>query len=91
MSIICPTCEEAPRTFRGDLRVALVAETLAENERFRRVLECIAATSDDRDTRTLASAILIEPQHRTDEQKTALRALRDELATHRVSGGPNGA
>lgn len=77
---ICPTCQEAPRTFRGDLRVATLAEALKENGQFRQVLECIAATSDDVDTRTLASAILNEPSSRTKEQRAALRDLRRELA-----------
>ncbi|HVH45003.1 MAG TPA: hypothetical protein VM925_21770 [Labilithrix sp.] len=39
---ICPTCEEAPRTFRGDLRVALLSETLAENTRLREELELLS-------------------------------------------------
>lgn len=50
-------------------------------EAFRQVLECIAATSTDLETRTLASAILNEPQHRTVEQRIAVNDLEDELVT----------
>ncbi len=33
--IICPTCEEAPRTLRGDLRVATLAIVIEDNNRLR--------------------------------------------------------
>lgn len=48
-------------------------------EAFRMVLECIAATAEDYDTRTLASAILNENGHRTQEQHEALESLAEEL------------
>lgn len=53
-------------------------------EAFRVVLESIAATSDDQETRTLASAILNEPGHRTSEQRGSLRDLAEELGVARV-------
>ena len=39
---ICPTCEEAPRTFRGDLRVATLVEVLRQNARLREDLDLLS-------------------------------------------------
>lgn len=36
---ICPTCEEAPRTFRGDLRVATLAEVIGSLKSAREQLD----------------------------------------------------
>ncbi len=59
-------------------------------ESFRWVLECIASTSEDQDTRTLASAILNDAGHRTPEQRKALVALSKETGTP-TSGHSSGA
>ncbi len=50
-------------------------------EAFRWVLERIAADSKDADSRTLASAILNEPEYRTSEQASAIDGLRRERAS----------
>lgn len=41
--LVCPACEEAPRTFRGDLRVATMALVIEDNNRLRTVLKEIAS------------------------------------------------
>lgn len=37
-AVICPTCEEAPRTLRGDLRVATLALVIEDNNKLREAL-----------------------------------------------------
>jgi hypothetical protein len=54
-------------------------ETERQVTAFASVLENIAASSKDDETRTLASAVLNEPEYRTDEQKAALTRTETAL------------
>ncbi|MBX3205144.1 MAG: hypothetical protein KF764_08740 [Labilithrix sp.] len=62
---ICPTCEEAPRTFRGVLRVATLAIVIEDNNRLRtalrRAVELLRrhgdGTGDGREASALAAVL----------------------------------
>ena len=71
-------------TFNRERALEMPPERPAAGEAFRLVLESIAATSEDQDTRTLASAILNEPGHRTTEQRSVLKELATELGVDRI-------
>jgi hypothetical protein len=71
-------------TFKRERSLEMPPERPAAGEAFRLVLESIAATSDDQETRTLAAAILNEPGHRTEEQRAALKDLATELGVARI-------
>jgi len=68
---ICPTCEEAPRTLRGDIRVSVVQVIADENKRLRDVLTEIATRCAETEIGFIAERALM-----TEEQRAAVDAVR---------------
>lgn len=74
---ICPLCEEAPRSFRGELRVATLETALSENQRLKDLIAAgRAAHNEDR--------VALDWVSRENER---LRAALNEYADHAADSG----